>query len=715
MKNKFILFFCLLSFCLNAQNYLKRGDRQMSNFHFAKAAANYKKAADRDAKDLPAWEKLGLALTLEEDYASAEAVYQSLITNPLAAPVNKFYLAQILRINGKYAQADSAYKSFAAASPNDSRAQEFKNFAADLKPLLADNKIYELSNVPENSDASDIGPAYWNGGMVYASNRGEGNGIRVSDLWGGRGYYDLYGINPGSAGDAVSSTKIKGKINRRLNEGPATFSRDGKEMIFTRSDYKHKGTDGVRRLGLYHAEWNEKKGWTNIQPLPFNSTTYNTTHPALSKDGSKLYFSSDMPNGFGETDIYVSVKNGTTWENPVNLGKEINTPGNEMFPSIADDGTLYFASDSRVGLGGLDIYSATLTGKQWSNVLNLGSPISSAGDDFGYVTDENGKNGYMVSNRPGGLGDDDIYRFSKKAEPICGTVLNAKTKEPVTDAGVLVHSAFEAASTTRTNSKGDFCFTLPSGAYRIEAARDGYRKFEGDILLQTTKNERKIILLEPKGEIDLVVDVTQKDAGKLEGATVFVINKTTGEVMQKKSDSTGKVKFDLFKDQEYDLKVTKPVKGKDGMYDKFVKTISTLGFTQSLTLNENAQLNFYEGKLIFDLPNVYFDYKSWKLLPAAKKDLDKVVMVMKTYPAIQVELSSHTDSRGTSTYNYTLSALRANACVEYIAKKGADITHLIAIGFGEEKIRNKCVDYVPCSDAEHAVNRRTEFKVVKFD
>lgn len=718
MKNIFsvLLILTCLSPSLHAQEFIKRGDRQMSNFRFEKAAASYKKAADLNANDTAALQKLGMALVMEEDYTSAEAVYKAIVANPLSSPINKFYLGQMLRINGKYDEAGKVYKDFALASPNDSRSKEFKNFAEDVKPLIGDLKTYELSSVPENSDASDIGPAYWMGVMIYASNRGEGQGVKISDLWSSRGYYDLYGMQPGRPGDVSPAEKLKGRINRRWNEGPATFSADGKEMFFTRTNYKKKGADGIRRLGLYHADWAEKKGWTNIQPLPFNSADYNLAHPALSKDGNRLYFISDMPNGFGETDIYVSLKNGTTWENPVNLGKEINTAGREMFPSIAYDGSLYFSSDSRVGLGGLDIYSATASGNKFNNVRNLRAPVNSAADDFGYVSDETLRNGYMVSNRHGGLGDDDIYKFIKRTESICGTVVDAKTKDGVPDVNVVAVSTQGDTIKGKTNSKGDFCFNLAAGLdYKLEAAKDGYGNFETGIEVKSSKNETKIILLEPRGGIDLVVSVMQKEGSKLEGATVFVIDKQTNETLEQKTDSNGNAKFDLYKDKEYDLKVTKPLTTKEGVFDKVVKTISTAGISKGQKLNENVSLTYSETSLTFELPNIYFDYNSWDLNEVAQKELDKVASIMKSNTAIEVEMSSYTDSRGKAKYNYMLSAFRANACVEYLAANGVDKTHLIAIGFGEERLKNSCTDKVECSDAEHAVNRRTEFKVVKFD
>lgn len=718
MKNKFSILLILIAFgfSMHAQDFIKRGDTQMSNFRFEKAAASFKKAADLNANDTAAWQKLGMALMMQEDYSSAEAIYKTIVANPLSAPINKFYLAQVLRINGKYDEAGKAYKEFALALPNDSRAHEFKNFADDVRPLLTDLKTYELSNVPENSNASDIGPAYWIGGMIYASNRSTGDGIRISDIWSGRGFYDLYGQKSVGAGKEPQFEKLKGVVNRRLNEGPATFSADGKEMFFTRTNYKKKVADKIRRLGIYHAEWNAEKGWINIQPLPFNSASYNTAHPALSKDGNKLYFISDMPNGFGETDIYVVSKNGITWGNPENLGKEINTPGREMFPSISYDGNLYFASDSRVGLGGLDIYSAKTSGNKFINVSNLGAPLNSTADDFGYVSDETGKSGYIVSNRPGGLGDDDIYKFAKKTESICGTVVDAETKSGVSDVNIVAVSTKGDTIKGKTNLKGEFCFNLsPNAAYKLSAVKQGYGNFENIINVQPLENERKIILLKPRGGIELVVNVSQKDGSKIEGATVFLVDKQTGLTMERKSDSTGEVKFDLYKDREYDLKVTKPLTTKEGAFDKFVKTISTAGISIEQKLNENVTLIYGQTPLAFDLPDIYFDYNSWDLNTTAKKELDKVATIMKNNAQLEVELSSYTDSRGKAKYNYMLSAFRANACVEYLAANGVDKTHLIAIGFGEEKLKNSCTDKVECTDAEHSLNRRTEFKVIRFD
>lgn len=713
---KFTLTCCALVCVVLAfgQDLVKRGDKAMGAYKFAKAAAIYKKAVDADSKDIVALEKLGNALRLSGDYQSAEAIYKLLLTNPLTSPLSKFYYGQVLVVNGKFTEADSVFNSYAALAPKEQRAEEFRDFAKKIAPLMQDNHAWELTSAPENTDASEMAPAYWVGQLTFTSNRGESAGVKQTDMRSGRGYYDVFVVGKQDSGNNVP-IKMKGKINSRFNDGPATFSADGKEAIFTRT-YKKKGPDGYRKLWLYRADWDAKKGWINVMPLPFNSNTYNTAHPSLSKDGSKLYFVSDMPGGLGETDVYVSKRNGSTWEAPVNLGKEINTQGTEMFPFIAEDGTLYYASDCKVGFGGLDIYAAAPNGNKFATAYNLGVPINTSADDFGFMTDQTQKAGFFTSNRDGGLGGDDMYHYLKKAEMVCGTIADASTKGALNGVHIVATTFGGASVEAYTSGKGNYCLPLtPGKQYELEANMDGYDNYQGKVDVKAGHNDALNIAMQPHGDVPLVVDVADKNTGKLEGATAFLINKNTGEIQQAVSDSTGKVKFNLYHNQEYELKVTKKLPTNDGVYDKFVKTISTMGFTPSQTMNENAQLTYYEGKQVFDLPLVYFDLNSYEINASAAQGLDKVIQVMKVFPDMQVELSAHTDSRGNEQYNLELSARRANACVEYIGAHGVEKSRLIAIGFGELKIRNKCVNKVPCTEKEHMINRRTEFRVVKFD
>lgn len=709
---------CCFHYTLEAQpNYVAKGDKWMSLFQFEKAASFYKKAADLDANNITAWDKLGQAFVMNADLQSAEAIYKVLSENPLSSHEAKFRYAQILRSNGKYEEAQKVYDSFAKAMPYDTRSTEFLNFSEQLQNLSQDLKNYELVSIPENSVASEIGPAYLNGNLTFSSNRKGNNAVKITDNWSQRPYYDVFTMEQTSTGEVAEPFKAKGKVNRRLNEGPATFSADGKWMIFTRSNYKKKGEDGIRKLGLYSATYDDHKHrWVNIQPLPFNSSEFNNAHPSLSQDGSKLFFTSDMLGGQGETDIYMSIRNGSTWENPINLGKEVNTAGREMFPFVSELNNLFFASDAHIGLGGLDILSATWENGKWGNVLNPGVPLNSSSDDFGYVCNATGKEGYLVSNRPGGIGSDDIYKFTKRSESICGKVIDAKTKKVIENVIVKAQSADGLKTGSKTNQNGSYCLQLPvEKEFSVTTAAEGYATYEGKLSAMAFGNPAQDIFLFPVGGIDLIVDVADVNGAKISNANAFLVNKRTGEVVQGTTDANGVVKFDLYKDQEYDVKVVKRSANKDSVYTKFVKAISTLGYKPSQRVEEKVELAIYDAKYAFDLPNIFFDYNKFDLNNRAKAELDKVVKVMKEFPDVEIELSAHTDSRGSSNSNLQLSAMRAQACVTYLESRNVNLTKLIAVGFGEMKIRNKCIDYVPCTDQEHAQNRRIEFKVLKFD
>lgn len=704
--------------CLHAQaDYVKRADRFMSLFRFEKAAALYKKAVDADANDIAAWEKLGQCFVYMKDFQSAEAVYKTLSDNPLSSHEAKFKYAQMLRMNGKYEDAQKAYNAFAKAMPMDTRSDDFLNFSEQLNNLTRDLKNYELINIPENSLASEIGPAYLLGNLTFSSNRKGSNAVKLTDNWTENPYYDVYTMQQTTTGTDAIPSKAKGKVNRRLNEGPACFSNDGKEMIFTASNYKRRGEDGVRKLGLYSARYDDrKKKWMNVKPLPFNSSVYNSAQPSLSEDGTRLYFVSDMPGGQGGTDIYMSLRNGNTWENPVNLGKEINTAGMEMFPFIAPSGRLYFSSDSRIGLGGLDILYATNENGKWGNIVNPGVPVNSSSDDFGYICSATGKEGYMVSDRPGGLGSDDIYKFVKNSESICGKVVDAVTKKALQNVTISALSENGIKISARSDNSGAYCFELPVGnTFRFISDAEGYATFESAVTVGAENNPPLNLFLFPRGGIDLTVDVLEKSGGKISDANAFLVNKKTGQVVQGKTDMQGQVHFDLYKDQEYDVKIVKKTANKDSVYSKFVKAISTMGLKPNQNISEVAELSKYDSKYVFDLPNIFFDYNKYDLNENAKTELDKVVAVMKDFPEVEVELSAHTDSRGSAPTNLKLSAMRAQSCVAYLESKSVNLTKLIAVGFGEMKIRNKCIDYVPCTDKEHAYNRRIEFKVLNID
>ena len=702
----------------------------MKKGEYEKAAACYKTAADKNTNDVIAKEKLGKALMEQGDYQSAEAVYQLLASSPMAADINKFNYAQVLRINGKYDVAGMAYRSYFELHPAHPLANEFKNFAAKVQPLLTDEARYRITSIPENSVGSDEGPAFCVYDFCYTSNGHSQSGRN--------GTFDLYLLRGAKASNPANPQKIKGNINSRLNEGPATFSANGHEMIFTRSNYSHKSADGFITEGLYHADYDTvSKNWTNIQKLSFSDYNYNFVQPSLSKDGNKLFFASDMPGGLGETDIYVCYKQGNTWSAPHNLGNSINTIGKEQTPFIADDGTLYFASDSRMGLGGLDIYSATLTDTSWGHIINPGAPLNSSRNDFGYVSDSTAHAGYLVSNRPGGIGGNDIYHFTSTTTTVCGILVDAKTNKFVAEATVTIVKDDATQYDITASKGGDFCLDLnPGQAIQYEVNKTGYTRYNGSL---NAASGKQVIMLQPKGSIELAVNIKQQGNVKVQNATAVLFNPATGENIELASDTDGFVKFDAEPNQEYVLKISK-TDMQTGGFEKFVSPISTIGLKPGQTLREDAQM-IYHKEYAFSasniqsrtgsstalkssgpgaepatssapLPVVYFGVSSYSLSESDKKKLDRIARIMKERPQLQLEISSNTDASGNLHSNMILSAKRALACLDYLSDKGISRNRFIAVGYGDKKQVNNCSRVNDCTKEEQALNRRTEFRII---
>lgn len=704
---------------------VKRAERNLKNFDFAKAAENLKIASDKAPADVSLKERLARVYVLMEDHVNAEAIYAQIVKIPTSQAVNKLYYGLELRANGKYDEAAKAFNEYAQLVPEDPRAKELSGGADKMKALAVDAKVYEISNLTAlNSPASDMGVAFYKEGIIFSSNKGTDASILRQDVWTGKRFYDIYAAG-GSNGNLNTAVKLKGsQPDRKFHEGPAVVSADGKELYFTRSNYikstAKKSQDKKVKLKIMHADWDDNKQmWVNIKEISLNNNEYSVGHPALSKDGKRLYFISDMPGGSGETDLYVSYKdNNNSWGPAINLGKGVNTKGRELFPFIAEDGTLYFSSDSRTGLGGLDIYSATFANGEWGNVQNLGAPVNTKADDFGYIIDAKNTNGYLVSNRAGGQGDDDIYKFKKTGVTLCGTVVDAMTKALLPGSEVKLMDGSTVVATKSAGEKGEFCFPiLPNKNYKVAATKKDYEANSVSIT-GSKANQVVQIPLSKLGGIDLSVCVTQYGRGTLEGATVELTNKATGAKKTCVIAADCKCKFDLEPNTDYTICAYKESDNPNGSYDRPCKDITTKGKVAPASLYENLQMTYLQVDTVIKIENLFYDLNKWNIRPDAAVELDKLAVIMKKFPNMEIELSSHTDCRASMKYNDELSTKRAKSCVEYLVAKGISANRMKAVGYGERKLVNNCACEgnvkSNCTDEQHQQNRRTEFKILKL-
>ena len=523
------------------------------------------------------------------------------------------------------------------------------------------------------------------------------------------------------------------------------------------------------RLEIYSANYDNGK-WVNIQPFKYNNPQYSVGHPALSPDCKILYFVSNMPGGYGGDDIYYceSVPD-SIWTTPVNAGNTINTEGKEVFPFIDKEGTLYFASDNPSGMGGLDLYYAKGSKNKWSKPVNLGYPINSSKDDFSIFVTEPGKSGYLSSNRDGGKGSDDIYNFS--LIPNKKRILFGRTLESLSDNSTAKLKNFKVNikndhytnnksltsdndksntynKTLTSNDKGEFSdvidlpytIDLPS-TYVVSMSKPGYypktktikvKKTDGDtIFVDLVTNKVESLVLNGK-----ILEQVERHANLLiPDAQILVKDLDKNSIDQLKSDSTGKFFAKIYFNRPYMFTVLK-----DGYYTQIkkitawyeagndslnIESVNYSGMSDSIlsenktnnvillkdTVNDEIFLNKIILNRAFIVNNIYYDFNKFDIRPDAAIELDRVVEIMQKNPNINIELSSHTDRRGSDAVNNKLSQKRAEAAAKYIIGNGIDPKRIKAKGYGKTKLLNKCVK---CTDEEHQMNRRTEFKVISI-
>ena len=283
--------------------------------------------------------------------------------------------------------------------------------------LAQDTERYTIKNLGVNNELSNFGTTYYGEGkIIYASPRKAS--VVIKNLWkpNEQPYLDLFIGDINEDGEITNIEKLNKDVNTRYHEAEVAYTNDLQTVYFTRDNYYdkdlRKDSEGITHLALFKAEVISSGEWTNVVEMPFNNPNYSVGHPTLSADNKTLYFVSDIPGGFGQTDIFkVSINQDGTYGTPINLGSQVNTAGREMFPFMADNNVLYYSSDRAGGMGNLDVYAVRLDGK--SEPINLGMPINSFNDDFAFLKRKGDDYGYFSSNRAGGKGDDDIYYFKE--------------------------------------------------------------------------------------------------------------------------------------------------------------------------------------------------------------------------------------------------------------------------------------------------------------
>jgi outer membrane protein OmpA-like peptidoglycan-associated protein len=712
----FLLFATTLSFGQNIFTGLgsneKRADRLYEQFAFAPAAELYQQALGRSKRN-----EDEIKLKLARCYYRMNDLQQSAywfgqVTAPdsLLTADDQLAYAQSLGATQDYAAARQQYESL----PQEELAEEkIEGFRA-LGQFYEDSAYYEVKPLSINTELTEYGAAYYQDGIVYvACARGQGLTERTF-RWNNTPFLDLYYVPVDTNGVTGSSRPFDRGINTKFHEGSAAFFNDGQRMIFTRNSYVdgevQESDAGINKLKLFIADREEDgDGWTNVQPLPFNNEEYATGQPTMSADGQTLYFVSDAPGGFGGTDLYACDYQQGQWGTPRNLGEPINTAGDEMFPFVHTDGSLYFASRGHAGLGGLDIFRVATPDTQ---PQNLGYPVNSSLDDFALVLDSAGRHGFFSSNRERGGADDNLYAvvISKPAVLLVqGQVTDEESGEPLSDVTVTIRDEEgNVVKDTITDEAGRYAFEVaPDSGYTVQTEGDEYEEQLERISAEQARAGTYTVENRLRKRPDYIVQgqVTDRGTGEgLSGATVTLIDPETGQTLGRATaDEQGRYQLNVEPDQAYEVRVEQK------NYFSGVDSVQ-VGRDGGATTTKNLALLSSE-KLNPD--NIYYDFDESAIRPSAARELDQLVEIMKNNPTLNIELSSHTDARGDNPYNQALSQRRAESAVEYIKQRGIAADRITARGYGETRLVNDCSDGVECSEAQHQNNRRTAFTVVQ--
>ncbi len=533
-----------------------------------------------------------------------------------------------------------------------------------------------------NSPDLDFSPVYFKNGIIFTSDR-----LRFGDKGTGnpdKQFNDLFFSEQMGEVSFKAPTRIKA-LNSKFHDGIASFSEKDQKLYFTRNNQKGTilNTKKAKRLKIFVSSYVDG-AWSDPQPVSFNVEKYSTCHPSISADGQTMYFASNRPGSIGGMDIYVTYLEDGKWSEPVNMGSDINTDKNEIFPFTDGKGTLFFSSEGHNNMGGLDLFAAQevvnphMTGDDNWEVTNLGTPFNSPADDFGFIGNAGGDKGFFTSGREGGNGRDDIYVWKTVEEaPVAPVLANKKVKviDAVTGAElpmteVVLSEANRPGNIIRytTTKDGTVRFDWnKTSNYFVATEKNGYEKYDKVFEADEMTDDVIVIRLNP---IATVADATR------------VNKKPTKVIAQIDPDS----KVEAY---EEDL-------------DQFIAKGERI---------ENASLE--TGQLI-ELNHIYYAFDKYNLKESAKVELDKVVNLLRQYPEMEIDLNSHTDSRGADSYNQWLSTERAKSAVDYIVSQGIERRRVTAKGYGESMPVNECLNTMKCSEDKHQMNRRTEFRILNL-
>ncbi|MFN5705692.1 MAG: OmpA family protein, partial [bacterium] len=669
MMRKFLaalLFFLTFSSISNAQIILGIANYKYNGLNYMEAIPYYKYLYQKDTNDIFVLNRLANSYRLTKQLKEAEDYYSKIIRYDTSAEI-KFHYAELLIENGNF---DSAYNYISRADifrKADKKLLAFYNTYKVQDQLSADSKNVYIVRLGFNDSESDFAPSIYKNSIIFASTRLSSTLIQRSHGWTDKLFVTMYQST--NLDNFTTADRFASKLKVKFNYGPGSFDKKNQKLYYSINNPNSRSKNGYKDLRISVAKYDEEKDkWKVEKSFPYNSKEYANTHPSVSYDGNKLYFSSNRPGGYGGMDIYVIEKLGdSAWSMPKNLGSGVNSSGDDVFPFIHGNDQLFFASNGRGGLGGLDVFVQYIQDST-HQAENMGEPLNSRYDDFGFTLYPKSEIGFFSTNRLAGGLDDDIYsyrRLSPRMKNIKFVVIDSLSKEKIYESKLTLISTNEESFVLKEGFMRHNI--LPNAEYLIEANAKGYfRKTQKNIfawadtiyVIELKRLEKSCVLQ------GLISDNNSLE--KIDSATVQLVDKITNEVIATTySDSNGIYRFfDIVPFKEYIIQVSK-----SGYFSKS-KTLTTAKCVKIAGTDYDYRVDVPLEKIVIGkaikIDNIYFDLNKYNIRKDAAIELDKIVKMLNENPEIIIELSSHTDARGSDASNMTLSDNRAKSSAEYI-------------------------------------------------
>ncbi len=706
----FLTFFAQTN--LFSQAKQRKADLHFSKLEYYSAAPIYEELAEKAIynKGKFNWENVRKAAYSNKavfQFNKAKYYFSKLHETNRLTELDFVEYIDLLRTVGNYETADLLLTDANGVYPRNNFVQLLKDKNSKFDFLLTDSATYYINALAINSDVGDFCPAFYEKGIIYMSKAKNAGFLNTRYGWDNSFFINMLYSSYDADSTLNNGKVVKDAFFSRAHDGPVSFTKEGTKMVITKNTLEKKNGNDVVVLAIYFSEKLNGE-WSELKPFAHNNPTYNVGHACFSADGNRIYFASDQPGGAGGADLYYSDFSGGSWTSPTNLGSNVNTDQDDLFPYVTDK-SLYFSSKGHFGIGGLDVFYTDLglNGK----INNLGYPINTSFDDFGIIAMPDGKNGFLSSNR----GDfiDRIYEWERK-DPIVNFEGNLFAEyipiEAIPNHWVVMTD--ETAGTKDTlvvDSLGQFSSSLIfKHIYSFHSEKEFFQLKES--LFITTANCVKDSTL--RGDLYLIPTTIMVSLKVVEKGTNNIIPyaKTTIKGLTAKmdtiltTDKEGIVTIRVDRNSDYAVQATK----RGYMDDNTQFQTDNYG---DKVIQLTLQLPLIKKGDKFKLENIFYDYNKYTLRPESAESLDRLaVFILEN--KLRVELASHTDARGKAPSNQVLSQNRAQSCVDYLIKKGVPKAWIVAKGYGEAQLINQCKDGVTCSESDHQANRRTEIKIL---